>query len=409
MLAFHIGKGTTVSKDKRRRYVRREIYIRIANTKNTDKTKAQPIIKSQFLIPTKHSATFMKPFLQAVRNDYTDDSYINCLAYIRKIKSYDTYPMSFTTPYNGHYSPFTRDILTLKIIQRCLHLNQQFRWAMKRLIYRWRVSKCRAANEEDVVTGEVPEKLVEMYDWPQRCKYVFEAATVFRDYLTKIQNASGLFVIPKLPRNPFTNMELTYGQLHFTIAALIKHGYNHWSFDAMKKCDYSMDIFRDVYAHPLKYDNLKNVFKRPTDAECVDIVYDFISDEYYYHNIEQPYKHGWDIALRENPDLRIIQAWRALALEQQMLVIRYDGDILQVKLAPIHEKSLELIAKPLTDIRRIYNKWLNSIPKKSGASTYGLNNYVIENIIFPNYIIGYYEAPAVAPMQTEESDGEDSN
>ena len=405
MLAFHLGKRAAETNDKRRRYVRREIHIRSRDPKKTDKMGTPPIIKSQFLIPTKHSATFMKPFLQAVRNDYTDDSYMNCLAHIERIKSYDAYPMSFTAAYNGHYSPFTRDKLTLKIIQRCLHLNQRFRWAMKRLIYRWRVSKCRAVNEEDVVTGEVPGKLVEIYDWPQKCKYVFEAATVYRDYLTKIQNANGLFVIPRVPRNPFTNMELTYGQLHFTIAGLIKHGYNHWSFDAMKKCDYSMDIFREVYAYPLKYDNLKNVFKKPTELDCVDIVYDFISDEYYYHNIEQPYKHGWDIALKEYPNLEIIQAWRALALEQQMLVIRYDGDILQVKLTPIHEKSLILIAKALTDIRRIYNKWLNSIPKKTGASTYGLNNYVIENIVFPNYIIGYYEAPVPA----EESDGADSN
>jgi len=390
MIPFHLGKAPV--KPKRRKHVPREIHIRSAHTKRAP-TEPAPIIKSQFIIPTKYSSRFMKPFLQDVRNNYTDDSYINCLAHIKRIKSYDTYPMSFTTQYNGHYSPFTRDTLTLKIIRRCLLLNQRFRWTMKQLIYRWRVSKCRAANEEDVVTGEVPEKLVEMYDWLQKCKYVFEAATVYRDYLTKIQNASGLFVIPRVPRNPFTNMELTYGQLHFTISALIKHGYNHWSFDAMKKCGYSMDIFREVYSHPLKYDNLKNVFKKPTEADCVDIVYDFISDEYYYHNIEQPYKHGWDIALKEQPDLDIIQAWRALALEQQMLVIRYDGDILQLKLGPVHEKSLRLIAKPLTDIRRIYNKWLNSVPKKLGASSYGLNNYVIENIIFPNYIIGYYEAP----------------
>ena len=212
MIPFHLGKAPV--KPKRSKHVPREIHIRSSYTKRapTAPTAAPaPIIKSQFIIPTKYSSRFMKPFLQDVRNNYTDDSYINCLAHIKRIKSYDTYPMSFTTPYNGHYSPFTRDTLTLKIIRRCLLLNQRFRWTMKQLIYRWRVSKCRAANEEDVVTGEVPEKLVEMYDWSHKCKYVFEAATVYRDYLTKIQNASGLFVIPRVPRNPFTNMELTYG------------------------------------------------------------------------------------------------------------------------------------------------------------------------------------------------------
>ena len=378
------------------------MYIRKSGNKPTA-TQVVPTIKSQFLIPTKYSANFMKPFLQAVRNSYEDDRYQNCLAYIEKIKSNLTYPMTLVVPYSGAYSTFTRDRLSLQIIQRCLLQNERFRWAMKRLVYRWRIHKCRTMNEEDIFTGETPEKLVQIYDWPQRCKYAFEASTVFRDYLTKIQNSIGLFGVPKIPRNPFTNAELTYGQLHFLIRGLMQHGFNHWSFDALKECGYSMDIFREVYAYPLKYDILKNVFKRPTDADCVDIVYDFIGDEYHYHSIEQPYKYGWDIALREHPDLDIIQAWRGLALEQQQLVLRYDGATLQQKMRPIHEKSLKLIARPITDIRRIYTKWANSLPKDTGEmQNHNIN--VIENIIFPNYVITYFEST----MDVEVNDGSDS-
>ena len=163
-----------------------------------------------------------------------------------------------------------------------------------------------------------------------------------------------------------------------------------------------MDIFREVYAYPLKYDILKNVFKRPTDADCVDIVYDFIGDEYHHHSIEQPYKYGWDIALREHPDLDIIQAWRGLALEQQQLVLRYDGATLQQKMRPIHEKSLKLIVRPITDIRRIYTKWANSLPKDTEEEMQNHNISVIENIVFPNYVITYFEST----MDVE--DGSDS-
>jgi hypothetical protein len=351
----------------------------------------------------------MFAFLTQVRNNYDTDSYENCRKYIEKVESEDEYRMTLNIPYSGYYTPFSRDKLTIQIIQRCLILNQRFRWAMKRLIYRWRLSKCKPINEEDIFTGEIPKKLVVIYDWPQKTKYVFEASTVYRDYMTKIQNSVGLFGVPKIPRNPFTNAELTYGQLHFLIRALVQHGFNHWSFDALKECGYSMDVFQDVYAYPLKYDIMKNVFKRPTESDCVDIVYDFIGDEYYHHNIEQPYKYGWDIALREHPDLDIIQAWRGLALEQQQLVIRYDGATLEQKMRPIHEKSLKLIAKPIPDIRQVYMKWVLT-KNNNTVSNFNYNNYVIENIIFPNHIISYIDAPMgpTYAAEIEDSDGADS-
>lgn len=406
MASFQVGKQHS----KRKRPTHRaldEMMCRKRGTRNT-KSEPAPRIKSQFLIPTKYATNFMFAFLTQVRNNYDTDSYENCRKYLEKINSEDEYPMTLNIPYSGSYTPFSRDKLTIQIIQRCLILNQRFRWAMKRLIYRWRLSKLKAINEEDIFTGEIPKKLVVIYDWPQKTKYAFEASTVYRDYMTKIQNATGLFVAPKMPRNPFTNSELTYGQLHFIIRALIQYGFNHWSFDAIKKCGYSMDTFQDVYAYPLKYDNLKSVFKKPTEIDCVDIVYDFIGDEYYHHDVEQPYKYGWDIALREHPDLPIIQEWRSLALQQQQLVIRYDADMLQIKLKPIHEKSLKLITKSVSDIRRIYTKWLLTKNKNTVMSNH--NNYVIENIIFPNHVLSYIESPLEHTylMDIEISDGSDS-
>jgi len=401
--AFHLGK--IVNKKKLRRHHDIPAHIRKSG-KKPEGTRVAPTIKSRFLIPTKYSEKFMKPFLQAVRNSYEDDSYKNCVAYIEKIKSNVTYPMTLVVPYSGAYSTFTRDRLSLQIIQRCLAQNERFRWQMKKLVYRWRIHKCRAMNEEDIFTGETPQKLIQIYDWQQRCKYAFEASTVFRDYLTKIQNAIGLFVVPKVPRNPFTNAELTYGQLHFLIRGLVQHGFNHWSFDALKECGYSMDVFQEVYAYPLKHENLKNVFRRPTEATCVDVVYDFIEDEYYHHSIAQPYKFGWDLALRERPDLDIIQAWRRLALEQQQLVIRYDGATLEQRMKPIHDRSLILIARPVTDIRRIYTKWANSLPKDTEEEEETLNHNInaIENIVFPNYVITFIESR----MDVEVNDGSDS-
>lgn len=314
--------------------------------------------KSSFIFPTKHMNTFMAPFLAYVRLFNDDDRHQTCMDYIRDITSYKP-DQQLVVGYTGFYSVFTRDAKSIALIRQCLFLNQRFRWNMKRLIYRWRISKCRQVNTEDIFTCETPVKLIEIYDWPQRSKYVFEASTVYRDYLTKIQNTSGNFVVPMMPRNPFTNAELTYGQLHFTIRALIQCGYNHWSFDAFKKSDYTMQTFLQVYEQPLKYDNLKNIYRKPTEDYCVELVYDCIENEYNYHGVEMPYKYGWKLALREHSDYRIIQAWRALSLKEEQLHIRYDGAMLDYKMIDIHAASLELISRPTTEITKVYRKWLD--------------------------------------------------
>jgi len=156
--------------------------------------------------------------------------------------------------FTGDFTTFTRDKKSLDIISYCLYLNQKFRWNMKRLIHRWRIQRCEQMNTEDVFTCEVPEKLITVYDWDQRRKYAFEATTIYRDILTKIRNAEGLFVNPLTPKNPYTNRELTYGQVHFTIRALIRYGFNSWIFDALKRSDYNVVKLIEYYEYPLKND-----------------------------------------------------------------------------------------------------------------------------------------------------------
>ena len=326
-------------------------------------------LKSFYLFPSIYSKTFMNPFLAYVRNNFDSDNYVNCLEYLRTQAA----PLPFergelTVGYTGFYSPFTRDAKSLNIIRRCLRVNQRIRWAMKRLIYRWRISRCKAANTEDIFTCEVPVKRIEIYDWAQRSKYAFEAATVYRDYLSKIHNTDYGFVKPMMPRNPFTNAELTYGQLHFTIRALIGHGFNHWSFDALKRSGYSCETFTQIYGMPLRNDSLIRIYRTPTDADCKARVLECIESEFGYHGVTIPHKYGWHLALDNHPDCETIRKWRALSLKRDQIAIRYDGDMFDLKMLDIHAESLRLMSKPLGDIRKIYMSWAVKLPAKESES-----------------------------------------
>ena len=321
-----------------------------------------PRPKSDYILPAGPIRKMLAPFLFYVRLYYDTDSYENCMKYIDMILDHKSYTMQLLVPYNGHYGAFTTDKRSISTIEHWLIKNRTLRWHMRHLIQRWRIARCKAMNTEDIVTCEPPVKLVTIYDWAQKAKYVFEAATLYRDFLTKIQNAVGFFIRPNMPRNPFTNAELTYGQTHFLVKALIDHGFSHWVLDAFKKSDYSVARLAEIYELPLKLDNLKNVFRRPTESECEDIVYEFIEDEYRHHDVEQPYKYGWRLAITEAPDTPIIQEWRALAQKKMELELRFDGIILESRMMQLHTLSLDIIKKPIRDIRRIWEKWADTLP-----------------------------------------------
>jgi len=190
--------------------------------------------------------------------------------------------------------------------------NQQFRWKMKRLIHRWRLSRLRQINTTDIATMEEPKEPIYLYDWSERCKYVFEATTLIKDVKEKLQYAIELFPRPVNPRNPFTNRPLTLGQIHFLLLELQRKGHSHWILSAFREGQYSLLFLQTVYFNPLKVNALKRIFRNPVDDTCMDIVYDFILAEYEYHHICYRNHKMWSWQLENRATTKIIASWRDL-------------------------------------------------------------------------------------------------
>ena len=363
---------------------------------------------SSYIVRTEHDEKFMEPFLRLVRASYPSDNYKCCRYHVNLIRTTPLKKGQIDPGFTGNFTPWTRDEKSLDIIEECLNRNEGFRWNMRHLIHRWRIAKCQQMNTEDIFTCEVPRKTVTIYDWNQRAKYVFEATTVFRDVSSKLRHASGLFICPLAPKNPFTNKELTYGQIHFTVQALIRYGFSNWILDAFRKSDYSTMRLIEFYEYPLKHDNLVQLFRNPKDEETIELIYDCICEEYIHHGITMPFKAGWRVALEENPDLPIIQRWRGLALKREKLLSRYeDGDYLIYKLQDIHRESYDLIASPVDSIGHIYNKHLNkktTVPAAQGnTGLLSLDTLLPYNDLYTfTEWYNYLSAPLYIPLPDNE-------
>jgi hypothetical protein len=158
--------------------------------------------------------------------------------------------------------------------------NQRRLMAFRALAHKWLLKRrFKAGNEEDLVTGEIPKKPVTLTIWSERRTYTFEATTIRRDMLERLLQHSYLFPKYLVPRNPYTNCEMSQEQFSSIISQLRATGLSHWAFEGLLKCNYDMEKFKAMFGEPVKRELIAKHFNN-VSAETIDIVIDFMDDQH---------------------------------------------------------------------------------------------------------------------------------
>ena len=238
-------------------------------------------------------------------------------------------------------------------LEAMMFRNQIFRWKIKRFIQKWRVSRLKQINTEDIVTGEIPLKPVYIYDWAQRSKYILEASSVYHDICTRLFNSDGLFNNTLSPRNMFTNNVMTIGQIHFITEDLRKYGFANWAIQGFQSCNYAINLFKRIYKQAIHLEILKRCFANNTSNECMNLLVDFIEFEHEHHGVlcvQTPFL-VWYVKKYNN--CPVVEAWRKLCFKYYKHAYMNDhtnfADI-------IHVLSEELLKTPLTFIYEKYRE-----------------------------------------------------
>jgi hypothetical protein len=191
--------------------------------------------------------------------------------------------------------------------------NQRLRNAFSALARAWILKKARQGNDEDLVTGEMPANPIILLDWASRTKYVFEPTTIRKDIVSRLlASTATFFPKPQCPRNPYTNMALTDGQLDSIIRQLRAKGCTHWAIEALYSSGYFINIFKDEMYMKLKSNILKNIFTDHGNSEGITVTLEFIEDRFNGNGIifnEDAYR--W--ALENKQSHPHLSAWRSLA------------------------------------------------------------------------------------------------
>jgi hypothetical protein len=204
--------------------------------------------------------------------------------------------------------------------------NQKQLMAFRKLALRWlETRRLKAGNEEDLLTGEAPITPITLTVWAERRKYVFEPDTIRRDMIERLFQHSYLFPKYCLPRNPYTNCELTPHQFYSIMKQLRAVGKTHWLLEALYKSKYDINIFKNNFDEPLKRELIQRIFNNPFSPDAIDIVLDFIDD--IHHENKKYYDHAlYRWAFEHKSKHRRIKRWIQLCKDYQLLIIGYNDN-----------------------------------------------------------------------------------
>ena len=223
---------------------------------------------------------------------------------------------------------------------------------VQRVAILWRKRHLKRANDEDLITMEVPVKRVDVYDWKERRIYTFEASTILRCMTKRLLYASGMFANPLHPVNPYTNVNFSIGQMHSIIEQLKGHGMTHWTLESLLNTSYNWTEFVLLNDLALQMEAINHSFADSANLEFQATLYDFIDAECYIHKVEiDEGLYKW--AVKDALDSEYMTQWRRLCYEYYKVQIIY-------KEVPVKQKMagdrISLMAKPLVlNTRELYN------------------------------------------------------
>lgn len=217
-------------------------------------------------------------------------------------------------------------------IRRAVTYIMRHRFAFKKLLATMRFKRLQKANEEDLVTGEVPKYPVQIVSWSEKTVYTFEAYTLMKDITERLLHHDGLFEDPQTPRNPFTNIPLTQSQIISVWNSVSRAGIPVSSaFTLFRNSRFSMKKFMEHNSIFLKLNSLRKTFKEANSYDYKERMLDFIEYSYNAESIDcsiQAFRN----ALRNYPNHHLIKKWATLCERYYEPDILHAGNIVTINL-----------------------------------------------------------------------------
>lgn len=189
----------------------------------------------------------------------------------------------------------------------------------------------------DPITLSVFERPVVIYDMKNRCRHMFEAKTLMVHIHQQLMHSDGGFPEPLAPRNPLTNIELTYGQLVSCYFQLRAAGQSMWTIGSLYSLNFNLARFAMYNERALRNNAIRN------DETSSEQFLRFIQ-AYADHPISAPNLDILDYAITHRQADYYIICWRQL----------YINAVLNNSETVAHARGLVVLTRILSQNLLIY-------------------------------------------------------
>ena len=219
-----------------------------------------------------------------------------------------------------HYYDNLRDRVLAAYIKE-----RKLRHVFRMCLTRWRIHKMnQSTNEEeevDPITLCPPDKPVILYDWSVKKKFMLEANTLALLIESKLLYHEGGFPMPMYPKNPRSNIELSYQQLISIYYQLKAHGELLWGMTTMRQCNFNRKRWFKYHKSAITISAIKNSISLLDTTDGIDLLSDFIfakMEELRFH-VTRFVTDAYLNAMARIPNHWYLEKWKYIAM------VHYEG------------------------------------------------------------------------------------
>ena len=281
----------------------------------------------------------------------------------------------------------TRD--DISSIGRAFLTQLRCRWSFRAFLNIYLSRKSKKINECDPITLEPFKHPITIMNLNTRSIYVFESKMLAKMWSTNLLQHDGLFMEPRSPINPFTNLPFNDLQLAQGIQQLRKNGHLDWVLETFAACHFDMKRWQQKFGVSLRVEAIQNVFADKNSIDRYDMLIDFIEMQHEFHAQRFDKKfYEWILHSPETVDFAHLWSLecRRYYIDKYTAWDKEDIDDLEVRTSIYCSK---LVETPEI-IKKVYENFLESKRKKRNVSNLSVTISFPHNPELPvvNRIIG---------------------
>ncbi len=197
-------------------------------------------------------------------------------------------------PLPGHPKFYGWTPAQAKAVTDAVYETIRCRWIFRRFYLTYLQNKIKVMNNNseegtlDPITMEPISWPVWIIDLKRKAKYEFEQASLAKAWSKNLLQHDGVFVEPRLPTNPLTNLPLNILQIHCAMEIMKRRGNLDWVLSSFQSCGYDLDTWQTKFRGPLYIESLERIFADKHSYDRLDMLLDFAELQFDCSGLDFP-------------------------------------------------------------------------------------------------------------------------